>query len=976
MRAELSPARSSRFESSHCILDEQQSTRREALPAKVLERLPLTHNPNGTNTPYVPGIQAVRDPSIFRGVATEKAVRSALGMEGLMPPARGDMQTEVNRAFLAVERQCTDLDKYQALMTLKETSQDVFYALLAQNLTAFLPLIYTPTVGDACLQWSILLRRPVGMYVSIHDMGNLHQLMRNWPEADAKIAVITDGERILGLGDLGAQGMGIVVGKAAVYTAAGGVHPKYILPITVDTGCNTASIRDDPLYVGLPQERMRGQQYDELIDELIRELRKRYGPAMLVHWEDFAARNSFRLLAKYQEQGVPTFNDDIQSTAAAMLAAILGALQLPNVPALRDQRILFFGAGQANIGGARLIMQALMEEGLSQAEARQRIWFYDSKGLVYQGRQERMTPQKEEFARPAEEAAKLPSGGSLADLVAAVRPSALIGAAAKQGAFTFDLVRAMLQGMEKSYGSSARPVVLALSNPSNVAECTAQQAYDWSNGKVAYASGTAFAPFRRRDGGLYVPGQANNSLIFPGIGLGCIASGATEVTSAMMLAAARAVAAQLTPGELSQGSILPQVDRISQVALGVAAAVASSAKAEELECFIRLASLCSSKGLEDRSSRWALQRHMKPAARKGAPFTAFGELPASPVPRQWSISHPSQLLSILTPVFPSDIELGLLKNQLRTFYHFWDMPSLADYVIVVPATHIGEAVMGVLDDVEEMMPHFPRDKLRIIADPQCSKELRPGSRVGRGVVGWMKQQLLKLSCAAIMRTPFYLVTDVDSFFTRNVTALDLFQQAACTQDTPVCDAANLVSYRARNDMFPIQGRTSDQLTWMENSGNTLRMEVPPPELLAIGVTPQVLASDIVTEVGMYLEGRFSVQRWQQYLMQLQRDARMNKPWFPVWTEYDLYWIYAMHTSLWQRYHVECVPWAQEPCAILKHAVWSPSEWEAWKPCETAFDDSKPGLMALVQSNLKVKPADLWRRIAPCLKRKSSSGKRQ
>ncbi|BDA40585.1 NADP-dependent malic enzyme [Coccomyxa sp. Obi] len=533
--------------------------------------------PSNTNAPT--GIQAIRTPSINRGLATGMEVRRELRMQGLIPPGLSDLQVELDRAHAALSKCCTPLDKYQAIMGLKETNEDCFYALIAQRLSDYLPVIYTPTVGEACQQWSSLLTRPKGLYISILDKGNVANVLSNWPEEEVKIAILTDGERILGLGDLGCNGMGIPVGKAAVHTAGAGIHPRYTLPITLDVGCNTASVREDPFYVGLRQERVRGQKYDDFIDEVLSCLRQRYGASLVIHWEDFGASNAFRLLARYRERGYATFNDDIQATAAVTLGALMGAQRLPGVPRLRDQTFLFFGAGQANLGAAQLLIRALADEGISEEAAKRQIWLFDSQGIVYMGRKGRpLSPQKAAFARGEEDAGLSQGlGTDLCKAVRLVKPSSLIGAAARGGAFSEDVIRALNQVTQQRFGESARPAVFALSNPVEEAECTAQQAYDWTDGAAVYASGTAFAPVRRNDGTTFLPGQCNNCLVFPGIALGCIAAGATEVTDSMMLAAARGISHKLTAEELERESVLPQIVRLSEVARAVGAAVALEA---------------------------------------------------------------------------------------------------------------------------------------------------------------------------------------------------------------------------------------------------------------------------------------------------------------------------------------------------------------------------------------------------------------
>ncbi|KAK9854199.1 hypothetical protein WJX84_007063, partial [Apatococcus fuscideae] len=410
--------------------------------------------------------------------------------------------------------------------------------------------------------------------------GQIGRVLANWPEEDVRIAVVTDGERILGIGDLGANGMGISVGKSVVYGAAG-VQPHQILPITVDVGCNADSVREDPLYIGLRQKRIRGGPYDSLLDELVASLRQRYGTSLLIHWEDLSAANSFRTLGRLQQQGIATFNDDIQSTGAATLASVLGATRLPSVPPLRQQRFLLFGAGQANIGAAQLLQHRLEQEGLSLQDARSRIWLFDRQGIVYDGRKGgSMTPEKAMFARSGSEAGWLEAlGNDLRKAVQQLQPTALIGAAAVRGAFSHEVLAQLSQGMQNQRGMTGDvPIVLALSNPTDKAECTAEEAFQACNDRVAFGSGTAFQPFTAADGLEVVPSQANNSFIFPGLGFGCISCGATEITPDVLDAASTAVAASLTQEELQRRSILPDTKRLREVALRVAAAVALAAK--------------------------------------------------------------------------------------------------------------------------------------------------------------------------------------------------------------------------------------------------------------------------------------------------------------------------------------------------------------------------------------------------------------
>lgn len=527
------------------------------------------------------GINAFRDPSVNRGLATPLDVRAELRMGGLLPPGTAELSVEVERALVAVRaaRATSGLQAYQQLMTLRATNEDAFFALLSAYPEEMVPLVYTPTVGDACQQWGSLILRPQGLYISLNDAGKVAERVAEWPINDVMLAVVTDGERILGLGDLGAHGMGISVGKSMLYTVAAGVPPSQLLPIALDVGTANEALREDPFYVGLRTGRERGAAYDALVDELVGALRARYGASLLLHWEDFGSGNAFRLLQRYQAANSgPTFNDDIQSTAAAVLAALLGAVRVPGVPLLRDQRVLFYGAGQANLGAAKLFVTALKAEGLSEETARDAVWMMDSKGLITTSRTD-LSPQKAEFARrEGGDVGLNPKGyGNLTALIKAVRPTALLGAASVAGAFTEEALQALTLGLQEGRNPLARPVVMALSNPTSRAECSAEEALSWTGGVAVFASGTAFGPVTKKNGDVVVPSQANNSLIFPGIGMGCLAAGATRVTDEMFYAAAKAVAESTTDSELRSGSVLPSAKRIREVTTAVAATVAEEA---------------------------------------------------------------------------------------------------------------------------------------------------------------------------------------------------------------------------------------------------------------------------------------------------------------------------------------------------------------------------------------------------------------
>lgn len=543
------------------------------------------------------GRAAARARALRRGQAVPLEARRALGLEGLLPPAaplakgslgfpaglRGKapgslsgsaaggglgLEAEAERVFRAVQRAGSDLDRYQLLAGVLHERRDVFYACLEAHTEELLPIVYTPTVGEACQQFSTLAVRPRGLYVSLADRGRVAEVVANWEGEDVRLAVVTDGERILGLGDLGAGGMGIAAGKATVYTACGGVDPDWLLPICVDVGCDTPAVRDDPLYIGLRQPRASPEEEMELLDELVAAVRARFGRRTVIHWEDIGTRNAFQVLQRYQRAGVTTFNDDIQGTSAAVVAAVLGALRQPGVRPLDEQRVLFFGAGQANIGAADLLVRALVKGGLSEAEARRRIFLVDSKGLVTDDRED-LNANKRRFAQIRPDG--LSSGDGLQAAVAAVAPTALVGAASVPGAFDRKVVEELCRHSE-------RPIVLALSNPLSKAECSAADAYEWSGGRVVFGSGTKFpAHTMSTDGSQRVPAQANNALVFPGLGLGAVAADSPAISDDMILAAAEAVASCVTREEARSGSILPAVGRFREVAVVVAEAVAELA---------------------------------------------------------------------------------------------------------------------------------------------------------------------------------------------------------------------------------------------------------------------------------------------------------------------------------------------------------------------------------------------------------------
>ncbi|MGM0384580.1 MAG: NAD-dependent malic enzyme, partial [Actinomycetota bacterium] len=457
------------------------------------------------------GHDILHDPLLNHGTAHTREERERLGLRGLLPYRvipQGVQEARVLENFHAAP---TDLARYTVLTNLQDRNESLFYRVVTDNIETMMPIIYTPTVGQACQEFSHLFRRSRGMYVTIEDRGEVAALLANWPHDDVRVIVVTDGERILGLGDLGSNGMGIPIGKLSLYTACAGIDPATTLPITIDVGTDNHDLFHDPFYVGMKQPRVRGEAYDALLDEFMEAVTGRF-PRALIQFEDFGNANAFRLLRKYRDRYC-TFNDDIQGTASVALAGVLSALGVTG-GGLAEQVFLFHGAGGAGLGIANLIAAALVEEGLTTAEARSRCWFVDSRGLVVASRTD-LTENKLPFAHEAEPAPDLLAA------VEALRPTFLIGVSGQPGAFTQDVVRRMAEYNE-------RPVVFALSNPTSKAECTASHAYEWSDGRAVFSSGSPFAPVRHQDRTL-VPGQGNNAYIFPGVGLGVLAVEARHV---------------------------------------------------------------------------------------------------------------------------------------------------------------------------------------------------------------------------------------------------------------------------------------------------------------------------------------------------------------------------------------------------------------------------------------------------------------
>jgi malate dehydrogenase (oxaloacetate-decarboxylating)(NADP+) len=510
------------------------------------------------------GIDLLQDPRLNKGTAFTDRERDALRLRGLLPPRVFDIEGQLERIMENFRAQRSDLERYIYMVALQDRNETLFYRAVIGHLAEMVPIIYTPTVGEACARFGHIFRRPRGLYVSAEDRNRVREVLRNWPQADVGVIVITDGERILGLGDLGAYGMGIPIGKLALYTACGGVGPSLCLPVMLDVGTDNPALLEDPLYIGLRQRRLRGSAYEELVDEFMTAVEEVF-PAALVQFEDFATGNAIGLLERYRDRAC-AFNDDIQGTAAVALAALLVAGRAMG-RRLEDQRILFAGAGAAATGIAELLTTALRQAGLGPDEARRRIWMFDVEGLVVAGR-----PGLTELKRPY--AHEHPPVSNLADAVRAVRPTALIGVSGQPGLFT----RPVLETMA---ALNDHPLVFALSNPTSHAECTAEQAYGCTGGRAVFSSGSPSEAVML-GGRRLAPSQTNNAYVFPGLGLAVVGTGARRVTEGMLLAAAKALAGEADQSLLESGALFPPFEEIRAVSLRVALAVAQVAKAEGL----------------------------------------------------------------------------------------------------------------------------------------------------------------------------------------------------------------------------------------------------------------------------------------------------------------------------------------------------------------------------------------------------------
>ncbi len=524
------------------------------------------------------GYTLLRNPRKNKGTAFSFDERKKYGLEGLLPYEVESLDTQMLRINRQLDMIGEPIHKYSYLSNLLETNETLYFNLIMNDPAKFLPLVYTPTVGEACEKFGHITRRTRGLFISIKQKDQIKEILQNWPEKDVRFTVVTDGGRILGLGDLGICGLGIPIGKLALYTGCAGVPPQYTLPIVLDVGTNNEIFLNDPLYPGLRQKRITGQEYDDFIEAFVEAMNEVF-PGICIQWEDFKGVDAIRILDKFREK-VCTYNDDIQGTAAIATAGFISISRLMKRP-FTEQKFLFLGAGAAAFGIADLLVQKFIKDGLSRDEALKQIWMFDVNGLLVQSRSDLADYQKQ-FAHDGE------FTDDFAEAVLKVKPTAIIGVSTVGGAFNQQVIENMSLVNE-------RPIIFPYSNPTSHSECTAEQAYTWSKGKAVFASGSPFAPVTYH-GKTFVPGQGNNVFIFPAMGLAIFVTRAKKVTNEMFITAAEAVAEQVTESDFEQGLIYPRVNDILKVSLNVAVKIAAyifdqglagTRKPKNLENFIK-----------------------------------------------------------------------------------------------------------------------------------------------------------------------------------------------------------------------------------------------------------------------------------------------------------------------------------------------------------------------------------------------------
>jgi len=510
------------------------------------------------------GSDILHDPLFNKGTAFKMGERDRLSIRGLLPAIVSNMTVQIERFMVNLKAEKSDIRKYLLLEDLHDRNETMYHRVLVDNIEEMAPLIYTPTVGQACKEFAHRFRRPRGMYFCEADRGHMAAMVHNWPHRDVHVIVVTDGSRILGLGDLGANGMGIPIGKLSLYCAAGGIAPHRVLPVVLDVGTDNEELQNDRFYMGIPKPRVRGKAYFQLVDEFMLAVRDRW-PNVLVQFEDFSSDKAQTLLNTYRHEHL-TFNDDIQGTGATTLAGVLGAMRAKGDPveALSDQRIVIVGAGSAGIGVSQVLKQAMLEQGRTEEEASNTFFIVDENGLLGTERLGKLSSEQQEFARDTD------GGLSLLDVIKKYKPTILMGMTAVGGLFKEDLIREMAANCD-------RPIIFPLSNPTTKAECTAEQAFEWTDGRCIFAAGSPFDPVTMKDGRTFYPTQCNNMYVFPGLGLGVTVAGCKRVTDRMLYVAAEALANFVTADELKEGKVFPHISTIREVSLRVAVAVAREA---------------------------------------------------------------------------------------------------------------------------------------------------------------------------------------------------------------------------------------------------------------------------------------------------------------------------------------------------------------------------------------------------------------
>ena len=524
------------------------------------------------------GLGLLNTPMFNKGTAFPESERDEFSLHGLLPPHVGTLDEQVARRLRAFRALSKDFSRYTLMRDLQDVNETLFYALVTRNIEEMLPIVYTPAVGEGCQRFSEIWRRPRGVFLSYPNRARMETIL-NHPRYDAvRCIVVSDGERILGLGDQGAGGMGIPIGKLALYPALAGIHPMHCLPVLLDVGTDNAERVADPMYIGWRHERVRGADYDKFVDSFVRVVRKRW-PHVLLQWEDFAGNNAARLLERYRDV-LPSFNDDIQGTAAVAVATLLAAVKVTGIP-FTEQRIVVLGFGSAGLGITNLLRRALMADGLTDEAARAGFYPVDKDGLLIEGME--MTRDQAVFARSKNEVqhwSRGEHGISLKEVVQRVRPTVLIGVSGQAGAFTEEVVRSMMRGLQEE-GSDVRPVILPLSNPTSRCEANPEDLIRWTDGRAIVGTGSPFPPIKF-GGKTFKIAQTNNSYIFPGLALGIMSSRARRVSEGMIMAAARALA-ELSPTQQDpEGALLPPLQSLRDVSMSVALAVGRQAQKEGL----------------------------------------------------------------------------------------------------------------------------------------------------------------------------------------------------------------------------------------------------------------------------------------------------------------------------------------------------------------------------------------------------------